>query len=199
MVYTLAEEELPFADELERTVTEKILESFHDEHDVWTIYLIAGKMTDSLRLRNMVSRALYKLITDGNKETVAAMYLVIIANSYLFIEKENLAMPLVAVDNKGQIQNIELLLYKIFSDFALRHSLLEVLEVYLKKINQYEVTERLLNQLKSYFYVIARKSERFNRDVQRFLSNLDKKGNTTAEKILLFLQEKLQKKELIKR
>ncbi len=203
VVYTLADEELPFTDELEKTLTQKFLSSFDAGWGDWSIYFISGQMMKSLRLRNLVSHILHKLATNGscskNENIVAVIYLLTISNAYQFVNKENVALSLVAVDNKKQLEDIEVLLHKVFSDFALRHGLFEILEAYLEEINGYGTTERLLNQLKGYFYIIAKKSERFNGDVQRFLSRLQVKQNKTASEILAFLQEKLPfNKELIK-
>lgn len=127
---------------------------------------------------------------------VSVLYLLIISNAYRFVDKDDMALPLVAVDNKKQIENIELLLYKMFSDFSLRHGLIDVLEVYLNEIDDYDISERLLNQMKSYFYVIGKKSQRYLGDLQRFLTRLQSHGNKTAGKISVFLQEKLGCKEL---
>jgi len=203
VVYALADEELPFAEELEKTLKLKILDSFDEDWGDWSIYFVGGQMINSLRLRNLVSSILNKLVADGNRGkneyTIAVIYLLIISNAYQFVDKEDMVLPLVAVDSKKQLEDIEVLLHKVFSDFALRHGLFEVLEAYLDEINRYDTTVRLLNQLKGYFYVIAKKSERFNGDVQRFLSRLQAKHNKTAKEILMFLQEKLSSnKELTK-
>lgn len=203
VVYSLADEELSFKDELEKTLMRKILESFDEDWGDWSIYFIGGQMINSLRLRNLISHILHTLATDGgrgkNEYAVAVIYLLTISNAYQFVGKKDVALPLVAVDSKKQVEDIEILLHKVFSDFSLRHGLFEVLEAYLEEISRYETTERLLNQLKSYFYVIAKKSERFNGDVQRFLVRLQAKRNKIAKEILVFLQEKLPlNKELMK-
>lgn len=203
-VYTLAEEEVPFTDELEKTLTRKILSSLDAGWGDWSIYFIGGQMMNSPRLRNLVARIFHKLATNGNlsknESTVAVTYLLTISNAYQFVDKEKIALSLVAIDNKKQIEDIEVVLHKVFSDYTLRHGLFAIMEAYLDEINGYNTTERLLNQLKSYFYIIAKKSGRFNSDVQRFLSRLQVKHNKAASEILEFLQEKLPPhKELIKR
>ena len=203
VVFSLSKEELPFANELERVISLKFINDFDEDWGGWSMYFIAGQMMDSARLRNLVSRALHKLASgEGrkkNEQMVAAIYLVAIFNAYQFVNKDSMALSLIAVDNKKQLENIEVLLYKIFSDFNMRHGLFDVLEAYLEELDGYETTERLRNQLKSYFYVIAKKSERYNGDAQRFLSRLQKKGCKISKEILAFLQEKLpSKKELIK-
>ena len=203
VVYALSNEELVYKNELEQTLTRKILNSFDENWAAWNIHLISGQMINSLRLRNLVSGILHKIImnaSNGESEYAAAViYLLIISNSYLFVDQDDMTLPLVAVDNKKQIEDIEGILYRVFSDYTLRHGLFTILEDYLEIINGYNVTERLLNQLKSYFYIIAKKSTRFNGDVQRFLLQLQIRGNKNAEAILSFLQEKLSSnKELIK-
>ena len=192
VVYALGDEEMSLSKEIEKILTLKILDN---SNDGWSIYFIGGQMIESPRLRSLISRIINKLETvsnhNKNNHRIAAVYLMAISNAYQFIDKENVTLPLVAVDNKKQIEDIESLLHKIFADFGLRHYLFDILEAYLGEINSYSVSERLLNQLKSYFYVIARKSERFNVDSQRFLLRLKSKQNETAKEILGFLQEKL--------
>lgn len=203
VVYGLSDEKLSFVNELEQTLTHKILDAFNGNWENRNINLIGGQMIKSLRLRNLVSGILYKLAIEDDYEktehSVAIIYLLMISNAYQFVNKDNMALPLIAIDNIKQLEHIEIVLYRIFSDFALRHSLFEILEVYIEEIEKYKVTDKVLNQLKSYFYVIAKKSARFNRDLRRFLSQIQTKGNTTAEIILSFISEKIPlNKEIIK-
>lgn len=195
VVYGQAEEDVSFAKELEHTIAIKLASDYEDGFGGWSTYFIAWQMKDSLRLRNLVSQTLSKLITDAdspNSYAMAANYLVLVSNVYQFVDKNHLALPLVANDNEAQLEGVRPFLYKIFSDYDLRHWLFEVLGAYLSEINSYNLaTIKLLNQLKGFFYIIATKSERFNGDVQRFLLRLQSRNNNIAKQILTFLQEKI--------
>jgi len=203
VVFSQTNEEFMFVNELKRTLMIKLVDDYDKDWGGWRMYFIAGQMMDSLRLRNLVSQTLHKLITRDNRRndehSIAVIFILLVSNAYQFVNKNSLALSLVAIDNKKQLEDIQPLLHKIFSDYGLRHSLFEVLEAYLVELNGYNLTtERLMNQLKSFFYVIAKKSERFNGDVQRFLARLQSKGNNIAKQIGAFLQEKVpSNKELI--
>jgi len=193
-VYSFSNKELSITEELEKTLTQKVQGSFYEKWGEWSIYFICGQMIHSLRLRNLVSLILHRLIAsahDKNEYKIAVIYLIVISNAYQFIDKNNMSLPLVAVDNTKQLECIGTLLYKVFSDFDLRHGLFEVLESYLEELDRHETTERLLNQLKGYFYVIAKKSERIHGDVVRFLLRLQEKQNSPATEIAVFLQKNL--------
>ena len=201
VVYALAEEEPPYSEELEKTLKGKLLLGFNEDWDDWNLRLIGGQMVDSQRLRSVISGILNKMATSearGKNEYMASViYLIALSNAYSFVDKDDVALPLVAVDSKKQLGDIEQLLYKIFADFSLRHGFIEVLEAYLTEIDEYNVSDRLRNQLKSYFYVIGKKSGRFLGDLQRFLLRLKSRGNKIAGEISEFLQEKLGSKELV--
>jgi len=203
VVFSQTNGELMFVNELKRTLMIKLVDDYDKDWGGWSIYFIAGQMKDSLRLRNLVSQTLHQLITRDNRRnaeySIAVIFLLLVSNAYQFVNKNSLTLSLVAIDNKKQLEDIQPLLHKIFSEYSLRHSLFEILEAYLIELNGYNLTtERLMNQLKSFFYVIAKKSECFNGDVQRFLTRLKSKGNNIAKQIGTFLQEKVpSNKELI--
>jgi len=196
VVFSQTNEELPFVNELERTLAKKLANDYDKDWGGWSTYFVAGQMMDSLRLRNLVSQILHKLITKNNRSndeySMAVIFMLLVSNAYQFVDENSLALSLVAIDSEKQLEDIQPLLCKIFSDYDLRHSLFEVLGAYLAKLDGYNfTTKRLMNQLKSFFYVVAKKSERFNGDIQRFLARLQNKGNGTAKQISAFLQDKI--------
>lgn len=193
IVYALANEDLPISNSLEKTLCRRLMESFKKDWEDWNFYFTGGQMIKSLRLRNLVANILNNLASDSSRKTYIAanIYLLLVFNAYQFIDKKDIALPLVAFDNKKQIVHTEKILHTISLDFTLRHSLFEVLEVYLKEINEYGVSPDLLKRLECFFYVIAKRSIRTYGDIQRFLSQLQHGRNEIAKEILMFLQEKI--------
>jgi len=113
VVYGLADEELPYTEELKKTLTDKIRDIL-DEDDDWSVHLISGQMINSPRLRSLVSVILNKL-ADRNKRNnseylTAVLYLLIISTAYAFVDDEDVALPLVALDGKKQLENLECLI-----------------------------------------------------------------------------------------
>jgi hypothetical protein len=72
-----------------------------------------------------------------------------------------------------------------------------VLGAYLNEIDDYEISQELLNHIKVFFYVLSKKAPRHYGDITRFLEKLKTK-NSTAESILEFLHDKITGKELVK-
>jgi len=204
VVYSRAEEELSYTNELERLLTRKLLNSTVSDWNDWSIFLIGGQMISSARLRSLIAAIMHKLIAEKNEDNsinhVCLIYLLLVSNAYKFIDKNNTALPLVAVDNKKQLEDLAVLAPPIFSDYILRHSLFMLLEAYLIEINGYTVTDALLNRLKSYFYIIAKRLPRYINDIKRFYAQASFKNNKTAKSIYQFLDDKflLNKKELAK-
>ncbi|MCL2087942.1 MAG: hypothetical protein FWH14_00520 [Oscillospiraceae bacterium] len=202
VVFAQSDADLPFKNELERTVTNKIRNSFDDEED-WDVTIISGQMVTSAKLRTMVSGVFQKLMSKNEEDSsknygVALIYLLTISNAYQFVDREDRTLPLVAFDNKLQAENIEGTLSKTITDFNLRQGLFDVLGAYLREINEYEPSQELLNRVKSFFYILSKKAPRYYGDIIRFLMRLAGK-NKTAEDIMTFLQDKIKTgKELVK-
>lgn len=124
VIYAQSNVDLPFKDELERTVINKIRNRFDDVED-WTLTLIGGQMVISPKLRTLVSAIFKKLMLEDSKDKnknfeVALIYLLSISNAYQFVTNENMTLPLVAFDNKQQVENIEAIILHIIADFNLR-------------------------------------------------------------------------------
>jgi hypothetical protein len=201
VVFAESDQDFAFKTELERTVRNKIIDGFDDEEE-WAMKLIAGKMVTSKKLRTMVAEIFGKLFgeakTTQDKTAVAIVYLLTVSTAYMFVDKEDSVLPLVAFDTKQQANNIQPVILRIITDFQLRQGLFDVLEAYLNEINDYEMTSALTNSLKSYFYVLAVHVPRYYGDIVRFLMRLQGKNNI-AKDILQFLQEKInENKELMK-
>jgi len=202
VVYAQSSVDLSFINELERTVRNKIRYSFDNGED-WNIKLISGQMVTSPKLRSLVAGIFCKLMSvDGRNKTddyaVSEIYLLTVSNSYRFVDKEDIILPLVVFDSKQQAENVEKAMLKVISDFNLRQGLFDVLEAYLQEIDDYELPQELLNRIKSFFYILSKKASRYYSDITRFLVRLQGKNKTVAD-IMIFLQEKIKTgKELVK-
>lgn len=189
--------DFPFQAELEHTIRSKLLSSFNNKDDNLAIKFISFKMVSSLKLRSMVASVFEKLFTESKKAnektSIAVIYLFTIINSYTFINKENIILPLVVFDNKQQLKKIKPIMLEIIVDFSLRQGLFYILEVYINEINNYEISVSVMNGLKSFFYILAIEAPKYYNDIIRFLMRIK---NKTANDIVKFLQEKIRKELL---
>lgn len=181
-----------FERELQETLQKKILASL--ESDEWELKLICAKMLTSVKLRSMVASVFEKIFTRSDskqhKDSVSLLYLLTIYESYMFVHKANMTLPLVAFDNLQQSDRIKPIIIYIINDYTMRHMLFNLLEVYINQIDCYEISTPLLNRIKSFFYILAKNSLGYYNDILRFLSQLQRK-NRTAEGIMRFLHEKI--------
>lgn len=181
-----------FEHELEETLRKKIMASL--ESDEWDLKLICAKMLTSLKLRSMAASVFEKIFTRSDskqhKDSVSLLYLLTIYESYMFVSKANMTLPLVAFDDLQQSDKIKPIILYIINDYTMRHMLFNLLEVYLNQIDCYEISPYLLNRIKSFFYILAKNSLGYYNDILRFLSQLQRKNNTAID-IMRFLHEKI--------
>ncbi len=181
-----------FERDLKETLRKKILELESLEGKEWNLKLISSKMLSSLKLRSMVSDIFEEEFLGCHdrqrRSSVSFLYLLTIYESYTFLRKINMALPLVAFDDLQQASRIKPIILYIINDFTLRRILLNILEAYINKINCYDIPDSLLKRIKSFFYVLAKDSQRYYNDILRFLSQLQRK-NKTAEAIMQFLHD----------
>lgn len=189
--------DLPFPLELEHTVGSKLLNCFNNKDDDSPIKLISFKMISSPKLRSMVASVFEKLFRESkekhNETSIAVIYLVTVINAYTFIDNKNIILPLVVFDTKQQLKKIKPIILKIIADFPLRKGLFYILEVYINEINNYEISDSLMNGLKSFFYILGKEAPKYYNDIIRFLKQIK---NKTANDIIKYLQEKVRKELL---
>ncbi len=188
-----------FERDLKQTLQKKILESL--EGNEWNLKLISAKMLSSLKLRSMVSSIFEEEFLGCHdrqcKSSISLLYLLTVYESYTFLSKINMTLPLVAFDDVQQAYRIKPIIHYIINDFTLRRILFNILEAYIDQINCYDISDSLLKRIKSFFYVIAKDSQRSCSDILRFLSQLQRK-NKTAKDIMQFLNDTiLHRKDLI--
>ncbi len=175
---------------LKETLRKKILESL--EGNEWNLKLISVKMLSSQKLRSMVSEIFEEEFSGCHdrqcKSSVSLLYLLIIYESYTFLSRINMTLPLVAFDDIQQAERIKPIILYIINDFTLRHILLNILEAYINQINCYDISDSILKRIKSFFYILAKDNQRYYNDILRFLSQLQRK-NKTAEAIMRFLHD----------
>lgn len=185
-----------FERELELSIHKKFFKEFKVNER--NLKLISAKMLTSSKLRTMVSSVFAKEFIECNdkhdKIAVSMMYVLTTYESYQFVNKSNIALPLVAFDNIQQADKIKPIILYIITDFTLRRMLFNILEAYIDRINHYNISPFIMNRIKSFFYVLAKNSPSYYNDILRFLSRLQEK-NKTAEEILQFLYEKISKEK----
>lgn len=189
--------DFPFKSELEHTIRSKLINCLNNKDDSLAVKLISFKMLSSLRLRSMTASIFENLFKESKgineKNSIASIYLFVVINSYTFVNKEDVILPLVVFDSKQQLEKIKPIILQIITDFSLRQGLFYILEVYINEINNYEIPVSLVNGLKGFFYILAKETPKYYDDIIRFLLRIK---NKTANEIVKFLKEKIRKELL---
>lgn len=177
-------------DKIKFLYEKKLLILLRRKIPTWTrddYIFVASLMFQSMAFRTQISKAynlIYKEAVWNDKESIAKSYLRLVRISYYHVNKQEIALPLVACDLAEQQENISLLLDKIMNVYELRKQLYAILRAYLKEISTYEVSSNIMRHIAGFFFNIIEMNPDFKEDIWDFLMERYNKTTLTVSKLI---------------
>lgn len=143
----------------------------------------------SKRLRSLLSSILNELIyntkNNKNKLHICMCFIELVRYGYYSVSTYHVALPLIACDNKQQLEEIFPIVNMIMNQYKIKKLLLMILELYLKEISKYVLSQKVINSLKAFFKLLADNNPRYHDDIILFLQKCDCE---ISKEIKLFIQ-----------
>ena len=177
-------------DKIKFLYEKKLLILLRRKITTWTrddYIFVASLMFQSMAFRTQISKAynlIYKEAVWNDKESIAKSYLRLVRISYYHVNKQEIALPLVACDLAEQQENISLLLDKIMNVYELRKQLYAILRAYLKEISTYEVSSNIMRHIAGFFFNIIEMNPDFEEDIRDFLMERYNKATLTVGRLI---------------
>ena len=164
---------------LQKTISKRILYFRKDD-----AIFIAALLIQSKYLRSMFANAIYDAFHREKERTgklrIVQVYINIVRHSYYLVSESFVELPLVACDTKKQQEYIMPVIEQAMSVYHLRKQLYVILKTYLKELSVYEYSERVLNHMCAYFYVMTLSGENYRQEI---LEILKKSNNRISAQI----------------
>lgn len=170
----LAEDQVPvsFESDLRESICGKMMH--FNRHD-W-LY-ISVLLMNSLAIRSLFadvfSDTYGRLKSGDDREFLAQKYINLIRRGYYRVSDSKMELPLVACDTQKQQESLRQITTKVMSVYRLRKQLYIILEAYLKELSLYHFSERMVNHITAYFYLMASDDMSYLRDILFFLYKCD--------------------------
>ena len=120
------------------------------------------------------------MLFRSGKLRIVQVYINIVRHSYYLVSESFVELPLVACDTKKQQEYIMPVIEQAMSVYHLRKQLYVILKTYLKELSVYEYSERVLNHMCAYFYVMTLSGENYRQEI---LEILKKSNNRISAQI----------------
>jgi hypothetical protein len=147
----------------------------------------------SSRLRTLVAQILSNQLANTRKYPdkikFALVYTSLLRYGYYAVSRENPACPLVACDNREQLEAVQPLITTALQRYDTRHLLFLLLESYIKEVSRYDVPDKIVKHIKAYFVTMADNNPRYVGDMLLFLQ---KCKCSLADELIAVIQPKLQ-------
>lgn len=145
--------------------------SSFSESDVFFLALVLSR---SVHARTMMCEILCRKLSGPGLEKAAKgeaadFYLMLVTYCYYRVGKESPGLFLVACDTKRQQECLSPVLKQVLSERALRKWLFRVLELYVKEVSDYQVSEQLVKHTAAYFYNMAQSAPVYREDILALL------------------------------
>lgn len=134
-------------------------------------------LMSSGRLRTLISSTLGDRVnstSNSNKKRLNGLcYLVMIQYGYYLVSPQNTDLPLVACDDKKQLEKLLPVLEVVLLRNDIRLMFFNTLQSYLREISRYGIEKKTINHLKAFFQFISQRDKRFCDDIILFLKKCD--------------------------
>lgn len=170
----LAEDQFPvsFESELRESICRRLMQFNRAD---WSY--ISALLMNSVVIRSMFADAfsdIYgKLKSRDDRELLAQKYLNLIRRGYYRVNDSKMELPLVACDTQKQQESFRQIIVQVMSVYRLRKQLYIILEAYLNELSLYHFSERMVNHITAYFYLMASSDMSYLQDVLSFLNKCD--------------------------
>lgn len=170
----LTEDQVPvsFESDLRESICGKLMQ--FNRYD-WSY--ISVLLMDSMVIRSVfadIFSDMYgRLKRRDEKELLAQKYINLIRRGYYRVSDSHMELPLVACDTQKQQESLRQIIAQVMSVYRLRKQLYIILEAYLNELSLYHFSERMVNHITAYFYLMASGDMSYPRDILFFLYKCD--------------------------
>jgi hypothetical protein len=161
--------------------------TYDDLHYIGLLLIVSERLrTSVLRILNY---RLEKARKYDEKIALALVYTHLVRFGYYAVSRDSPDCPLVACDNKVQLESVQPLISSALQRYDTRHLLFVLLEAYLKEISRYSLSDKTKKHITAYFVAMAANNERHAGDILMFLRN---SKCSLADELISVIQSKFQ-------
>lgn len=182
----LAEDQIPvsFESELRESICRKLMQFNRYDWSYISVLLMNSAVIRSV-FADVFSDTYGRLKSSGDKELLAQKYINLVRRGYYRVSDLQMELPLVACDTQKQQESLRQVIAKVMSVYQLRRQLYIILEAYLMELSLYHFSERMVNHITAYFYLMASSDVSYPQDILFFLYKCD---CTVSNQIYMKLQ-----------